>query len=260
MRLIWEFGFNTTLFQSMKILKNRKFQLIIGFLSVIALAIFIGKLIDGTLFKGVRVEFYGYKNGDTIRIRQITFKGKVYPKSSIVKINYKNIPVNDGEFQYERTLNSRDNHLYIEIINGKSLTNQSFKFIVKFSLKDLIAEKKDSISSAIEKAKLEKEESLLIAKQKEIERKQKKNWENSKAGRLQRKHPDWTESDCERVAKGSFWIGMTFEMLKASVGRNPNRSNPSNYGNGIQWQYCFDNLTPSCFYDNDNNGTIDSYN
>jgi hypothetical protein len=244
----------------MKILKNRKFQLIIGFILIASLLIIVGKLIEGTLFKGMRVEFREFKNGDTIRARQITFKGRVYPKSSVVKIDYENIPITNGEFQYKRTLFSGDNHLYIEIINGTALTSQSLNFFGKFNAMDLMAEKKDSITSAINKAKLEKEDSLIIAKEKEKEQKLKRVWENSKAGKLQRKHPDWSESECERVAKGSIWIGMTLDMLKVSVGRNPSRSNQSNYGNGVHWQYCFDGLNPSCFYDTDDNGTIDSYN
>ncbi|MFM6947620.1 MAG: hypothetical protein ACKOWQ_01270 [Aquirufa sp.] len=222
--------------------------------------IIVSKLIDGTFFDGTRVEFYEYNNGDTITVRQVLLKGRVYPKSAIVKIDYENIPTTNGEFQYRRKIFSRDNHLYIEIIDGTSLTSQSFNFFVKFSKMDLLAEKKDSISLAMTEAKLEKAGALLISKEKEKEQKIKRNWENSKAGRLQRKHPDWTEYDCERVANHSIWIGMTLDMLKTSVGRNPSRSNQSNYGNGVHWQYCFDGLNPSCFYDTDDNGTIDSYN
>jgi hypothetical protein len=53
---------------------------------------------------------------------------------------------------------------------------------------------------------------------------------------------------------------MTYEMLVASLGSKPNSANPSNYGNGTSWQYCWWNTTPSCFYDNNDDGIIDSYN
>jgi len=78
----------------------------------------------------------------------------------------------------------------------------------------------------------------------------KKEWENSKAGKIQKKHPDWTNEECENVANQKVWIGMSLEMLKIERG-NPNSANPSNYGNGTQWQWCWTNYTPSCFYGGD---------
>jgi hypothetical protein len=85
-----------------------------------------------------------------------------------------------------------------------------------------------------------------------------KEWNNSKAGKLQKKYPNWTNEECENVANNKIWIGMSIEMLKCERG-NPNSANPSNYGDGVQWQWCWDNYTPSCFYGGDN-GIITSYN
>ena len=87
---------------------------------------------------------------------------------------------------------------------------------------------------------------------------QQKEWNNSKAGKIQKKHPDWTNEECENIAGHKVWIGMTLEMLKYERG-NPNRANPSNYGNGNQWQWCWDDYTPSCFYGGDDQ-IISSYN
>lgn len=86
----------------------------------------------------------------------------------------------------------------------------------------------------------------------------KKEWENSKAGKIQKKHPDWTKEECEDLANHKIWIGMTLEMLKFERG-NPNSANPSNYGNGTHWQWCWDDYTPSCFYGGDDQ-IITSYN
>jgi hypothetical protein len=47
-------------------------------------------------------------------------------------------------------------------------------------------------------------------------------------------------------------------MLKYIRGL-PNSANPSNYGMGTEWQWCWNNYTPSCFY-GDEDGIIDSYN
>ena len=74
-------------------------------------------------------------------------------------------------------------------------------------------------------------------------------WANSKAGKIQSKHPNWTKNVCKKLANDEVWIGMTLNMLKSQRG-NPNTANPSNYGNGVQWQWCWSYSTPSCFYGN----------
>ncbi|HRY59782.1 MAG TPA: hypothetical protein P5096_00115 [Patescibacteria group bacterium] len=73
-------------------------------------------------------------------------------------------------------------------------------------------------------------------------------------------HPDWTKKICEDVAKQNVWIGMTYEMLVASAGREPDSAKPSNYGSGTQWQWCYHGKTTMCFYDNDGDKKIDAYN
>lgn len=73
-------------------------------------------------------------------------------------------------------------------------------------------------------------------------------------------HPDWTKKICEDVAGQKVWIGMTYEMLVASAGREPDSSKPSNYGSGTQWQWCYHGNTTMCFYDNDGDKKIDAYN
>lgn len=85
-----------------------------------------------------------------------------------------------------------------------------------------------------------------------------KEWNNSKAGKLQKKHPEWTNEECINIVNRKVWIGMTYEMLVYQRGK-PNRINPSNYGNGTHYQYCWDDYTPSCFY-SDENKIINSYN
>ena len=82
----------------------------------------------------------------------------------------------------------------------------------------------------------------------------------SKAYSIFKKHPNLSKEECEAIAKGNYWIGMSYEMLKVSFGRKPSRINPSNYGTGVKYQYCYDNITPSCFYDNNGDGIIDAYN
>ena len=58
--------------------------------------------------------------------------------------------------------------------------------------------------------------------------------------------------------KGMHWIGMTLDMLKAERGL-PSDYNVSNYGGGKQYQWCWDDYTPSCFYSGED-GIMTSYN
>ncbi|MGM0934954.1 MAG: hypothetical protein ACQEWD_16085 [Bacteroidota bacterium] len=81
----------------------------------------------------------------------------------------------------------------------------------------------------------------------ELDNKRRAEWNNSKAGKIQREHPDWSRSDCRRLANKEIWIGMSLEMLKYLRGE-PDTSNPSNYGNGVEWQWCWNGYSPSCFY------------
>jgi len=92
--------------------------------------------------------------------------------------------------------------------------------------------------------------------------KKEKDWQkqNPKAYKILKKHPEWTKEDCEKLTNGSIWIGMSFEMLKYVYGGNPDSANPSNFGKGTRWQWCWHDYKPSCFYDNDGDGLIDSYN
>jgi hypothetical protein len=90
------------------------------------------------------------------------------------------------------------------------------------------------------------------------EKEDKKNWDNSKYGKLQKKYPDWSNEECKNVADNIIWIGMTYEMLVYRRGK-PNTVNPSDYGNGIHYQFCWDDYKPSCFYSGEDQ-IITSYN
>lgn len=84
-------------------------------------------------------------------------------------------------------------------------------------------------------------------------------WKNPEAEAICTDHPSWKVSECEAVAERGIWIGMSYEMLVYSLGE-PDSKNPSNYGNRTQWQWCWRDVTPSCFYDDDGDERVDSYN
>ena len=75
---------------------------------------------------------------------------------------------------------------------------------------------------------------------------------------VKKKGLDWDEFTCWRIINKQVWIGMTIKMLKYERGE-PNHVNVSNYGNGEEYQWCWDDKTPSCFYGK-SDGIITSYN
>lgn len=110
-----------------------------------------------------------------------------------------------------------------------------------------------------EKAERAKKEAAEAAKAKAREEAKLKASMGSKAWKLHKKHPEWSIDDCKYVAEHRYWIGMSYDMLKASRGL-PDSANPSNFGNGTRWQWCWHDYAPSCFYDENDDGIIDSYN
>jgi hypothetical protein len=80
----------------------------------------------------------------------------------------------------------------------------------------------------------------------------------TKAGRIYKKHKSWDKEDCIKLANGEMWIGMTSDMIVYLRG-NPNIVNPSNYGDGEQYQYYWENFTPHYIYC-DNNQIVTAYN
>ena len=84
------------------------------------------------------------------------------------------------------------------------------------------------------------------------------NWNQSKAGKIQKKHPEWSKEDCIRLANREIWIGMHYEMVVYLRG-DYDDLNTSNYGNGNQYQMCWWDYNPSCFYC-DSYGIVTSYN
>ena len=96
------------------------------------------------------------------------------------------------------------------------------------------------------------------AKQKVIDAANQKAFEKTPIGRMQKLHPTWTTQECQDLLDRKIWIGMTLDMLKYNRGI-PNTVNVSNYGDGNQYQWCWDDFTPSCFYGGVD-GVVTSYN
>lgn len=170
-----------------------------------------------------------------------------------MKINEANVQVaSNGDFSYEVNLPAEQNQITVSAKNKSSSTAEVKLAVSRVFTEEEKAEAEAQKQAAVEAAKKAEEE----LKAKELA--EQKAWEQSKAGKICTKHPEWSKEDCQKLADNKIWIGMTIDMLKYQRGL-PNSSNPSNYGSGTKWQWCWYDYTPSCFYGSDD-GVIDSYN
>lgn len=192
-------------------------------------------------------------SGIRLKANSVLVKGKAEPEDMILTVKSvggdfrKVITLNDGSFEVELPLPDTSNFFDFSLLKDTTdivpmpITEESLSIYRELSAQEALTK--------------QREEKDLIAQDLAEERR----WNKSKAGRIQKKHPDWSREDCKRLAEGSIWVGMNYEMLKYKRGL-PNSANPSNYGNGTSWQWCWHDWTPSCFYDNNDDGLIDSYN
>ncbi len=192
-------------------------------------------------------------DNNEVQAESIVVKGNVLPKSSDLKINGVELEVDTGgNFTYEFKLREEQNTLNIEARNGKGKETQSLVIKRIFTEAEIIERKR----LADEKEKKRQE---AIAIQKQREQAELNAYYQTPAGRICKAHPEWTKEDCQNLADGLIWVGMEYDMLVYKRGQ-PNHINPSNYGYGTQYQYCWTRYNPSCFYDKNNDGLIDAYN
>jgi len=232
---------------------------------------YIGTALAVVLF-GVLVGFYSHLNrtpsltitepndGFTIQASETTIKGTIDPKDATLNINGMAVKIDNGTFNYTAKLADEKNVFTVKVSNSNGQSEQKITINRTFTEEELAeyerqkAEEEAKKQAAIEAKKKADEE----RKTKELA--EQKAWEQSKAGKLCTKYPTWSKEECKNVADKKYWIGMTYDMLVESYGGKPNHANPSNYGGKTQWQWCWTYYTPSCFYDNNNDGIIDSYN
>ena len=228
-----------------KYLSSKKILIII----TLSVALFISFNIFILFAKQPEIIFLEPQDNKSVQAETIIIKGEIKPQNSIIKINNKIITKKKGSFSYTAKLPEENNQFNI-VISNKNKIIQKTLIITRIFTPEEIAEKE---------RKKEEEEAKIRA---EEERKAKElaEWEKTKAGQICKAHYRWSKTDCERVADGKIWVGMSYDMLVKVYGRKPNSANPSNYGSGTEWQWCWDHYTPSCFYDNNDDGLIDAYN
>jgi len=186
-------------------------------------------------------------NDSSIQVSSVLVKGKVRPIHSKVSINDIDVPTNDGYFEYNMELYdiSGVRNIYIEATNKGESDSEMLTVKRIFT---------DEEKVRVEANKLKEEQESLAKEKAELEA-----YYKTPAGKICKKHTTWTRDACEKIANKEIWIGMRYEMINEMWGL-PNHANESNYGTGTEWQLCWDNHTPSCFYDKDNDSLVDMYN
>lgn len=200
------------------------------------------------------------QNNYTIQAQTITVKGKVSPATSTLLVNGARVHADgDGNFNYQAQLpNEGSNQVTLQATNGDKQVTSSVTINRTFTDEEKAA-KAQADAEAAAKAKADADAKTATQAAADAQAKaDEAAYEKSPAGRLCAKHTDWAQEECQKVANKKLWIGMTIDMVKAENG-TPDDVNTSNYGRGVEYQACWLNNDPSCFYYK-SDGIITSFN
>lgn len=169
------------------------------------------------------------ENGTSVQAKTISIEGKVKPSSSTLTVNGLSAEIKNGSFKYEFNLNKSEekNSITIEAKNSDKITTQTL-------IVNRIFTEEEKVAIETAKLKVQQEKEAQLAKEKA----EQQAYDNSPAGRICKKHPDWTKSVCETLSKGKVRVGMTKEQARIGWG-NPDDINKTitTYGTSEQWVY-----------------------
>jgi hypothetical protein len=241
-------GLTWLFFKKSKLKKRDK---IVVYSSVVILLLIIAGLVSYMNRKPEIIIKQPQENFSTLN-NEAEIIGSVDPIKSSIQIGMESIPVQNGTFTYKPTLKSGANVFTFIAKNGFGESRKTINITRRLTEEEV--EDLEAQQLIDETARKEAEEKALLEKQKE-----ENAWKSSKAGKICTAHPEWGKEACEDLADNRVWVGMTYDMLVYERG-NPNSINPSNYGNGTQYQYCWNYHTPRCFYDHNDDDILDAYN
>jgi hypothetical protein len=225
----------------------QKKRLIIA--AIVAVIFLSAGIVNAYIGRKPTVTIYEPKDGYSVEAKSILIKGSVKPVRAEISVADKKADIDSsGNFTIEASLLDENNDIIVTAKNRRKIVTKSMRVKRIFTA----AEQKERARIA---AELEAQEKATQAKAMA----EQAAYEKSKEGRICKKHPGWSKEECAGVANRKFWIGMSYDMLVEAIGK-PDHSNPSDYGSGTKWQWCWDDIRPSCFYDNNDDGIIDAYN
>jgi uncharacterized protein YdaU (DUF1376 family) len=194
----------------------------------------------------------------TVYEKTVEIKGAVLPEKAEIEINDQKIETDNGNFSYLLTPSEGKNTVKI---TAKTWFEKEVLLTINRELteEEIVKKEKAEAEAKAKAEKMAEERKKEAAAEAAKAKAEQEAWERSEAGQMCKSHPKWTKEECEKLANNKIWVGMTYEMLVYRWGK-PDHKNLSNYGRGAEYQYCWDNYTPSCFYDNNDDGIIDAYN
>ncbi len=187
-------------------------------------------------------------DGMSVQAKDVAVSGNVSPTGAVVTINGATVSRDGRHFSYNLPLSAEKNPVSIIATNAGRSVRETLTVTRIFT-----AQEKADIAATEAKAKADE-----LA------------YEKTPGGKLCKTLTAWgkmnaradthaTRDDCDRAARGDVWIGMNEFILFALRG-DPNEDNPSNYGNGTQYQYCWYDMKPECVYTKPGSDLITSYN
>lgn len=198
-------------------------------------------------------------DGFTIQASETIIKGAIDPKNATLSINDTIVKTENGNFNYVAKLSNETNIFILNALNSNKESQQKITINRIFTKEELAGREQQKVKEEVKRQAALDAQKKADEQRKAKELAEQKAWDQSKAGQICIKHPEWTKDDCINLADNKIWIGMSYEMLVFKRGK-PSSANPSNYGGGIKWQWCWTYYTPLCFYDDNNDGIVDSYN
>ena len=222
--------------------------------SVVSGILLLALLSNMYINRSPSIKILSPEDNTSVQAESILIKGKISPSDSSLTINGADVKTESGAFDYDFRLNKSKEENKITLIATRNIkkTNKVLSITRIFTEDEKIA-----IEKAKEEAKIkaQKEQEVRIAKEKaEMEA-----YYRTPAGKICKAHPEWSKSDCEKLADGRIWIGMEYDMVVYLRGL-PSSVNTSNYGGGNKYQTCWSyKYNPNCFYFGEDR-IIDSYN
>lgn len=199
-------------------------------------------------------------DGFAIQADKTDITGTINPKNALLSINGTPIPTKNGTFTYSALLTEEKNKFIVIALNNINESKQDITIVRTFTPEEQAERERQRIEEEARQTAEREEQRKADEKRQAEALAEQRAYEQTPEGRLCTKNPTWTKSECNRVAEKQIWIGMSYDMLITVYGSKPNSANQSNYGNGTEWQWCWWYGSPSCFYDKNNDGLVDSYN
>ncbi len=185
----------------------------------------------------------------SIQSASATIEGSVEPYTATVTVNGNVTVVSHGKFSSSVGLTKETNTVMVAATNNDKTDTKTITITRLYT-------DQEKAQMATEDLQQAQAEAIKTAEDKAVQA----AYDNSPAGKVCKKHPDWSKDVCATIASHKITVGMDIDMVRAAWG-SPSSVHTSNYGTGNQYQACWtgSDYSESCVY-YDSSGIITSYN